>query len=347
VSGFELAELGDLLRSPFTHDDLWSSGRPVIVADLADMGDPTDHELHELIRRCLLEVPAVTVARVHEPVAERHADLVGAFDVVFAPPDLAGTAAVPTGDAGAEALIAARVGQHPQASVALVQLLRLSASVDVGAALAAESFVYSTLQAGPEFRAWMADRRSVAPDERTDPPVKVERRSSTMVVTLDRPERRNAFSAAMRDGLVDALRVAWADPSLDGVVVTGEGPAFCAGGDLAEFGTTPDPTTAHVVRSIRSPGLWLHRLGGKARFQVHGACVGAGIELPAFTPAVVATPDATFALPEVAMGLVPGAGGTVSIPRRVGRHRAAWLALGGQAIDADTARDWGLVDRVE
>ncbi len=74
--------------------------------------------------------------------------------------------------------------------------------------------------------------------------------------------------------------------------------------------------------------------------------MGAGVELPPFAGRVVARADATFRLPEVGMGLVPGAGGTVSIPRRVGRQRAAWLALTGSAIDAQTALDWGLVDAI-
>ena len=79
---------------------------------------------------------------------------------------------------------------------------------------------------------------------------------------------------------------------------------------------------------------------------VHGACVGAGIELPAFAGRVVASRDAWFALPEVAMGLVPGAGGTVSLPRRIGAQRTAWLALTGRRIDAETALAWGLVDEL-
>jgi enoyl-CoA hydratase/carnithine racemase len=70
------------------------------------------------------------------------------------------------------------------------------------------------------------------------------------------------------------------------------------------------------------------------------------VELPAFARRVVARPDARFWLPEVAMGLVPGAGGTVSIPRRIGRQRTALLALTGTAIDATTALEWGLVDAV-
>jgi enoyl-CoA hydratase/carnithine racemase len=82
------------------------------------------------------------------------------------------------------------------------------------------------------------------------------------------------------------------------------------------------------------------------RVEVHGACVGAGIELPAFARRVVARSDAFFQLPEVAMGLVPGAGGTVSIPRRVGRQRAAYLCLSAVRLDAETALAWGLVDEI-
>ena len=70
------------------------------------------------------------------------------------------------------------------------------------------------------------------------------------------------------------------------------------------------------------------------------------MELPAFAGRVVAHPDASFVLPEVAMGQIPGAGGTVSLPRRIGRHRTAWLALTGQTIDATTAHSWNLVDEI-
>jgi enoyl-CoA hydratase/carnithine racemase len=80
---------------------------------------------------------------------------------------------------------------------------------------------------------------------------------------------------------------------------------------------------------------------------LHGACVGSGIELPAFAGRVLAAPDTTIALPEVGLGLLPGAGGTVSLPRRIGRHRTALLALARPSIDASTALAWGLVDELE
>jgi enoyl-CoA hydratase/carnithine racemase len=130
------------------------------------------------------------------------------------------------------------------------------------------------------------------------------------------------------------------------VILRGAGPAFCGGGDLAEFGTLPDPATAHGIRSTRSPGRLLAQCAERVRAELHGACVGAGIELPAFARRVVATRDAFFQLPELGMGLVPGAGGTVSLPRRIGRQRTAYLALSGLRLDADTAHRWGLVDEI-
>jgi enoyl-CoA hydratase/carnithine racemase len=74
--------------------------------------------------------------------------------------------------------------------------------------------------------------------------------------------------------------------------------------------------------------------------------VGAGIELPAFARRVVAAPDTLIRLPEIAMGLIPGAGGTASIPPRIGRHRTAYLALTGTTLTAEQALGWGLVDAI-
>jgi enoyl-CoA hydratase/carnithine racemase len=147
---------------------------------------------------------------------------------------------------------------------------------------------------------------------------------------------------------MQALAVAQLDPSVDEVLLRGNGPSFCSGGDLDEFGTARDLDAAHRVRVEQSVGLAVHglteRLGDRMRAQVHGACIGAGVEVPAFAGHVTATDDAYFCLPELGMGLVPGAGGTVSIPRRIGRWRTAYLALTGKRIGAGTALDWGLVD---
>jgi len=177
--------------------------------------------------------------------------------------------------------------------------------------------------------------------------VLVQRDGSALRIRLNRPERANAFTAPMRDLIVGALQTASADPTIEGVIVTGAGDSFCSGGDLAEFGTTPDPATAHSTRVLRSTGWWVHRLAPDIRVHLHGHCIGAGIEIPAFAGTVIATEDTAIRLPEVAMGLVPGAGGTVSIPRRIGPHRTAFLAITGWSLSAREALAWGLVDRVE
>ena len=173
----------------------------------------------------------------------------------------------------------------------------------------------------------------------------VARSGDRLEITLVRPHARNALDARMRDELWDAFQIALADPSLQ-VRWRGDGPAFSSGGDLDEFGSRPDPATAHLVRLARSLGSVVHELADRITVELHGACFGSGIELPAFAGRVVAAPDTAIALPELALGLIPGAGGTVSLPRRIGRHRTLLLALTGRTLDARTALEWGLVDEV-
>jgi len=239
------------------------------------------------------------------------------------------------------------VGVNPVAASALAVLLRGWDGRSIGEGLAAESAVYSTLQSGPEFAAWRAatpSRSRADPDHLT---VRTERAGDRLLVTLSRPEIHNALDARMRDELLDAFALAAADPSIAGVVLAGDGPSFCSGGDLDEFGSRPDPATAHLVRLARNVGRVIASMADRVTARIHGACMGSGIELPAFAGRVVARPDTRIALPEVGMGLVPGAGGTVSLPRRIGRQRTALLALSRTTIDAETALRWGLVDKIE
>jgi enoyl-CoA hydratase/carnithine racemase len=214
----------------------------------------------------------------------------------------------------------------------------------VPAGLVAESAAYSALQEGAEFRRWRGGRPARA-SEPGRARLVTERSGGELRITLSRPARRNAVDRHMRDELTRALAIAAADVSLR-VVLAAAGPDFCAGGDLDEFGSRPDPALAHLVRLTRSPALLMHRLSARTTAYVHGACLGAGVELPAFAGRVVAAPDARLGLPEIGLGLVPGAGGTVSLPRRIGRWRTAYLALTGQPIPARTALRWGLVDEI-
>ena len=237
----------------------------------------------------------------------------------------------------------------PQAAVVLVQVLRAGVDLEVEGALTLESLAFSTLQAGPRFARWLAERSERAGravEDTSQPAVLVEREGDRLELTLNRPARRNAVDVRLREALVEALQLAAADPSVTEVRLRGAGPSFSSGGDLDEFGTAEDPATSHLVRTTRGQAWWTAKVADRLTVEVHGACVGAGVELPAFARTVVARGGATFRLPEVAMGLIPGSGGTASITRRAGRERCAYLALSGAAIGADEALRWGLVDDV-
>jgi len=281
------------------------------------------------------------------PGGDPATELVRALDLTLAPPGTdAGREAVTVDDP--EAALAGlhqAVTRNPLASLVLRDVLRTTETMPVPAALDVESYAYSTLLGGPEFARWLGERAPRPLPPMVKDPVLVARDDpGTLRITLNRPERRNAYGRQLRDALVDALRIALLDQGIDQVVLDATGPAFCSGGDLDEFGTAPDLVTAHLVRTRGGAGRLLHRLAERTQAHLHGPCVGAGIELPAFAGTVTARPGSTFRLPEVSMGLIPGAGGTVSIPRRIGRWRTLHLALTGAPIDVPTARSWGLID---
>jgi enoyl-CoA hydratase/carnithine racemase len=244
-----------------------------------------------------------------------------------------------------------RCARWPQAAAVCDDVLR---AVDPAApafgGVITESLAYSTLQAGGEFARWLAERGPAAPVDIPEP-VQADRVEDTLYVRFNRPQRHNAFSTDARAALLEALEVARLDPSVREVVLSGNGRSFCSGGDLAEFGTFADPASAHLARTRHSPALALAeltgRLGRRCRAEVHGQVLGSGLEMAAFCGWVQARGDAVFGLPELRLGLIPGAGGTVSITGRIGRWRTAYLVLSGQTIDPPTALRWGLIDAIE
>ena len=211
-------------------------------------------------------------------------------------------------DSALEDLVA-RVDRWPIAAATCDDVLR---SVDPFApalpGVVTESLAYSTLQAGPEFARWLAERRPAAMPHIADP-VQAHRDGDTLQIAFNRPLRHNAFSTDARAALLEALTVAQLDPSVDQVVLTGNGPSFCSGGDLAEFGTFSDPASAHLARTRYSPALMLEaltaRLGQSCRAEVHGQVLGSGLEMAAFSGLVEAAPDSVFGLPELSLGLIP------------------------------------------
>ncbi len=251
--------------------------------------------------------------------------------------------------AGLDAILR-NVYRHPIAAMTLVQLSRAIAELPVPQALDMESLAYATLQSGPEYRSWLTrhQRRKPSSGSRdSGPAVLLERRDDTLAIRLNRPSRHNPVSVEMRDALTEALELAVLDQAIRHIDISANGKCFSIGGDLEEFGQVPDPATGHLVRSLQLPGRWLARCARRCTVHVHGACIGAGVELPAFAAKVVAHPNSHFQLPELGFGLIPGAGGCVSIPRRIGRQRFLWLALSGRRIRAPEALDWGLVDALD
>jgi enoyl-CoA hydratase/carnithine racemase len=241
-----------------------------------------------------------------------------------------------------------RCQRWPQASAVCDDVLR---SIDpegpARAGVITESLAYSTLQSGPEFARWLAERGPATVPDIPDP-VQAARDGDSLHVRFNRPQRHNAFSTDMRAALLEKLEVARLDPSITELVLSGNGPSFCSGGDLAEFGTFADPASAHLARTRYSPALVLDeltaRLGHNCRVEIHGKVLGSGLEMAAYCGRVRAHPDTLMGLPELSLGLIPGAGGTVSITRRIGRWRTAYLVLSGQTIDTATALRWGLID---
>jgi enoyl-CoA hydratase/carnithine racemase len=244
----------------------------------------------------------------------------------------------------AEALIR-QVTRAPNAAAATVQLLRNLEGLPVERALQLESICYGLLQGSAEFHTWLANR-VVSPNVVAPGKLTIERCDAVLDLLIDRPQAHNAIDRVLRDQLFEAFTLACLDSEIRSIRLRAVGAHFSIGGDLEEFGTTRDPVTAHLLRSRTLPAVALAPCAGILDVHVQGACIGAGVEMAAFAARVTATPDAWFQLPELAMGLVPGAGGCVSVPRRIGRQRAALMILSGRRINAQTALRWGLIDAI-
>ena len=240
------------------------------------------------------------------------------------------------------------IERFPLASLALVQVLRAVDHLPLQSAMTVESLAYATLQGGAEFRAWL-ESRSEPPAPvpgGTGPAVEVDRIGNVIRARLNRADARNSLSLEMRDALVEVFDVVLADDSVERLELSANGACFSVGGELREFGLFEDTAGAHWVRSVQNPSRSLARCADRVHCHVHSACMGSGMELPAFAARVTADPKTFFQLPELKLGLIPGAGGCVSISRRIGRQRTAWLGLSCKKINARTALEWGLVDEI-
>ncbi len=244
------------------------------------------------------------------------------------------------------AAISKNIRRAPIAAMVFVQHLRASQSLSLPDALTAESFAYSTVQNGPEFQDWLSYSKQSALPASDAENVLAGRKNDTLSLTLNRADTHNAIGVEMRDELSEALDLALLDDDIEKIHLTGSGSAFSVGGAIEEFGEVSDPATAHWIRSLRLPAWRLAKFKGAFNVHVNGAAIGAGVEIAAFGDFVSASSNAWFQLPELKYGLIPGAGGTVIIPRRIGRQRTAYMALSMEKIRAKTALEWGLIDAI-
>ena len=312
-----LAEATDAARDPDLRHRIGPAvDQPVVVA--VPGADDPDHAwiaATRLVRR--LGTVVIGVGDRPRP----------AFDVIDSDPG-------PLADA---------VRRRPQTASIAAEVLRLTEHTEAATARQIESLAYAALQGGPEHASWLASRgRRVRRDDA--PRVRVDDDGDTLTVTLTRGRLHNLLDTAMRDELADVF-VALAQDERP-IVWQGDGASFCAGGDPAEFGSVGSGPDAHLIRNAAGLAPLLDTIATRTTARLHGAVVGAGVELSALCARVVAARDTRFRLPELQMGLIPGVGGSWSIPRRIGRHRTlAWLLL-DRELDADTALEWGLIDEI-
>jgi len=163
------------------------------------------------------------------------------------------------------------------------------------------------------------------------------------VLTIDRPEKKNAFTGAMYAALTDELVAADADPAVRAIVLQGAGGAFTAGNDLQDFlASPPSGDDSPVVRFLCT----LPRLATPLVAGVEGPAVGVGCTLLLHCDLVYASEDARFALPFVNLGLCPEAASSLLLPRLAGLQRASELLLLGEPFDAARAHEVGIVNEV-
>ncbi|MBR0722900.1 3-hydroxyacyl-CoA dehydrogenase NAD-binding domain-containing protein [Bradyrhizobium manausense] len=169
--------------------------------------------------------------------------------------------------------------------------------------------------------------------------VKLERHDEVGIVTIDSPPV-NALSAAVRGGILECIKAAVADPAIKGIVLTCAGRTFIAGADITEFGKPPKaPALNDVLAEIENSSK-------PVVAAIHGTALGGGLEVALACHFRVAVKEARLGLPEVKLGLLPGAGGTQRLPRAVGPELAVKMIVGGDPIGAAEALKNGLIEEI-
>ncbi|MHB1342814.1 MAG: enoyl-CoA hydratase/isomerase family protein [Thermoleophilia bacterium] len=174
-----------------------------------------------------------------------------------------------------------------------------------------------------------------------------EREGHVAYVTLNRPQVLNVYSVQMRDDLYEVLSAVKVDDEIRAIILKGAGEkAFCAGADLSEFLTAPSVVKARQIRLLRD--LWglFRSMPQPLIAALHGYVLGSGMEMSLFCDIRIAAENAVFGLPEMGLGIIPGAGGTQTLPRVIGLSRSLDMLLTNRRLDAQEALTSGLVSRV-
>jgi len=164
-------------------------------------------------------------------------------------------------------------------------------------------------------------------------------------IFLNRPEKSNALNTALLEELLSVLKEIAASPGLRVVVLGGNGKSFCGGADVAEMSQLKPSTAKKFITRIHLCCDAIRKLPVPVVARLHGVVIGAGLELAASCDLRVAAEGTRFAMPEVKLG-IPSVVEAALLPRLIGAGRAAWLVLTGEAIDARTALEWGLVEEL-
>ena len=175
--------------------------------------------------------------------------------------------------------------------------------------------------------------------------VDVESEGGVTRIFLNRPEKVNALDSAHLEALLVALRRLERNPEMRVVLLGGRGTAFCGGADVKEISRLTASNAAGFVQKIHAVCEAIRELPVPVIARLHGAVIGAGLELAAACDLRIAAEGTRFSMPEVRIG-IPSVVEAALLPRLMGSGRAAWLVLTGQAIDAQRALEWGLVEQI-
>jgi len=180
----------------------------------------------------------------------------------------------------------------------------------------------------------------------SEPVILFEKDENVAIITFNRPDKLNSVNAKLRDNFYELIKVIQDDPTIDAVVLSGNGKGFCAGGDLTEFGT--DPSVIEKRRIRLQHDLWddIRRIKQPVAVAIQGFAVGAGLEIAMLCDFRFASKGAVLSLPEASLGMLAAASGTQGLPRLMPQGLALEFALSGVRITAEEGLKKKIISKI-